>query len=202
MPMKFSGRSVDEASRVIEIDDVLVATMASGLSDGAQIREDLALDVLLLGRGLDHQIAVGQRVVFLRRRDLRERVLARVLGDALLGDLTRHVAVDGRQTRLDAIGRHVVEHDRIARQRADMGNAVAHLPGADHADILNFLRHDFIRSMRSPALGFGFGMVRADLIRKPAPTFRDHALTIASLQFYANRAVTPPRITNLQRVNA
>ena len=34
MPMKRSGRSVEEASRVIEIDDVLVPTIAAGLSDG------------------------------------------------------------------------------------------------------------------------------------------------------------------------
>ena len=30
MPMKCSGRSVEAASRVIEIDEVLVAMMASG----------------------------------------------------------------------------------------------------------------------------------------------------------------------------
>ena len=33
MPMKRSGRSVDDASRVIEIDEVLVAMIASGFSD-------------------------------------------------------------------------------------------------------------------------------------------------------------------------
>ena len=34
MPMKRSGRSVAEARRVIEIDEVLVASIASGLSCG------------------------------------------------------------------------------------------------------------------------------------------------------------------------
>ena len=33
MPMKRSGRSVEDASRVIEIDEVLVARIASDLSD-------------------------------------------------------------------------------------------------------------------------------------------------------------------------
>ena len=42
---------------------------------------------------------------------------------------------------------------RIARQRADMGDAVAHLAGADHPDIL-ILTPCSVRSMRSPALGF------------------------------------------------
>jgi hypothetical protein len=32
MPMKRSGRSVEAASRVIEIDEVLVAMIASGFS--------------------------------------------------------------------------------------------------------------------------------------------------------------------------
>ena len=36
--MKCSGRSVAAASRVIEIDDVLVETMASGLRNGQAIR--------------------------------------------------------------------------------------------------------------------------------------------------------------------
>ena len=58
MPMKRSGRSVEDASRVIEIDEVLVAMMVSGLSDRAEVGENLALDLFLLGRGLDHDVAV------------------------------------------------------------------------------------------------------------------------------------------------
>ncbi len=97
MPMKRSGRSVEAASRVIEIDEVLVARMASGFSAGAQVGEDLALDLFLLGRGLDHQIATGKRVVFLRRLDAGQRALAVLVADRLLADLPGHVAVDGRE---------------------------------------------------------------------------------------------------------
>ena len=68
MPMNFSGRSVDEASRVIEIDDVLVPTIASGFSAGQSVGEDLALDLLLLGRRLDDEIAVAELVEAFRRR--------------------------------------------------------------------------------------------------------------------------------------
>ena len=39
-----------------------------------------------------------------------------------------------------ALGLHVEQHDRQARQRADMGDAVAHLPGADHADARDLRR--------------------------------------------------------------
>ena len=43
MPMKRSGRSVEEASRVIEIDEVLVPTMVSGLSTGHSAAKMLRL---------------------------------------------------------------------------------------------------------------------------------------------------------------
>ena len=43
MPMNFSGRSVDEASRVIEIDEVLVATIVSGFSTGQSSEKILRL---------------------------------------------------------------------------------------------------------------------------------------------------------------
>ena len=62
MPMNFSGRSVDDASRVIEIDDVLVPTIGLGLERGAKRREDLPLDLLLLGRRLDDKVAVTEVV--------------------------------------------------------------------------------------------------------------------------------------------
>ena len=44
-PMKRSGRSVAAASRVIEIDEVLVATMASGLMKGHSATKILRLTV-------------------------------------------------------------------------------------------------------------------------------------------------------------
>ena len=55
--MKRSGRSVAAASLVIEIDEVLVASSARGLQRGAEILQDLELEVLVLGGGLDHEIA-------------------------------------------------------------------------------------------------------------------------------------------------
>ena len=68
MPMKRSGRSVAAASRVIEIDDVLVPTIASGLSIGQSSAKIVALDVFLLGRRLDDEVAVAERLECVRRR--------------------------------------------------------------------------------------------------------------------------------------
>ena len=135
MPMNFSGRSVDDASRVIEIDDVLVPTIASGLSEGQSGGEDLPLDLLLLGRRLDDEVAVAEVVVLLRRTDALERRLAVLFADALAGDLPRHVAVDGRDPGLEAVGVDIVELDVEAGERADMRDAAAHLSRADHADL-------------------------------------------------------------------
>ena len=67
MPMNFSGRSVEAARRVIEIDEVFEATIASGFSDRAEIVEDLALDLFLFDRGFDHEVAIGQTVEVCRR---------------------------------------------------------------------------------------------------------------------------------------
>ncbi len=142
MPMNFSGRSVEAASRVIEIDDVLLATSVSRLQRRAELREDLALDLFLLGRGFDHQIAIGQTVVGFDRADQLERRLLLLLGDALTADLAGHVAVDRGQRLLEARGRDIVDHDRDPGQRADMGDTVAHLARADDPDLANALRHD------------------------------------------------------------
>ena len=160
MPMKFSGRSVEAASRVIEIDEVLVPTIASGFSVRAEVGENLALDVFLLGRRLDHEIAVAELVERLGRRDARERRLAVLLGDQLARDLPRQVAVDGGEPGIDAVGRDVVEQDVDAGERADMRDAVAHLTGADHADLADCKRH-FLRLVAAarrwplPDLGHG-----------------------------------------------
>ncbi len=57
MPMKRSGRSVAVASLVIEIEEVLVAISAPRLQRRAEILQDLDLQVLVLGRRLDHEVA-------------------------------------------------------------------------------------------------------------------------------------------------
>ncbi len=141
MPMKRSGRSVAAASRVIEIDEVLVPTMVSGLSDGHKRGEDLALGLLVLGRRLDDEIAVAEIGERIGRRDALDRGLALLVADALAADLARQVAVDGGNALRDPVGDDVVEQNVIAGQRADMGDAVAHLAGADDADLANGRSH-------------------------------------------------------------
>ena len=90
MPMKRSGRSVCAASRVIEIDEVLVARIASGLRMRAELRKDLALDGLVLGRRLDHQVGAGQALHVRRCRDAGKCGPAHLVVELAGADLAGH----------------------------------------------------------------------------------------------------------------
>jgi hypothetical protein len=107
--------------------------------------EDLALHRLVLGRRLDHDVAVAEGFVGERRPDAIERRLAVGAGDGALRDLAGHVAADRGEPLLDLVLGDVVEAHLEPGERADMGDAVAHLSGADDADGLDLgscaLRH-------------------------------------------------------------
>ncbi len=86
MPMNRSGRSVTDASRVIEIDDVLVASMQSLRKIGQRLDEDLALDLFIFGGGFENEVAIGKGVRIGRRFDPRHGGLLRRLIDLLALD--------------------------------------------------------------------------------------------------------------------
>ena len=68
---------------------------------GAEVLQDLDLQLLVLGRGLNGDVAVADHLQLGRRLDPRHRrVLGRLVDDAL-GDLARHVLLDGRQAGVD-----------------------------------------------------------------------------------------------------
>ena len=66
-----------------------------------------------------------------------ERDLPLLFRDRFFADLSRQIAVDGGDAGLDPLFRHVVERDLEARERAYMGDAAAHLTGADDAYPVN-----------------------------------------------------------------
>src|SRR5690606_5344138 len=68
-----------------------------------------------------------------RGRGLGECCLAPLLLPLAERDLPRHIAVDGGDAVLDARGGDVVELDLVACQGGYMGDAAAHLAGADDA---------------------------------------------------------------------
>src|SRR5262249_27004607 len=123
------GKPRDRDRRGVGADD------GFGLERRTERGKDLALDFFLFSRRLDHQIAIGEFVERLGRRNALDRRLPLFIADTLTADLPRQIAADGRQAFADAVGSDVVQQDVKARQRANEGDAVAHLAGADNADL-------------------------------------------------------------------
>ena len=122
---------------MIEIEDVLEATIVSGFRNGPQVREDLALDLLVLGGRLDHEIAVGRvrRALAPTRDALEHRLAFARLVELALGDLSRQQAVDRGERRVDPLLRDVVSDTTFTPDCAQTpGDAGAHLSGPDDAD--------------------------------------------------------------------
>ena len=135
--MNFSGRSVEAASRVIEIEEVLVPTIASGFRPGQRSAKILRLtssfseaDSMTRSQSPSlSSVSAGEMRV--------ERGLAVFLGDQLARDLPRQIAVDGREPGIDAVGRDVVEQNVHSGKCDHMRNAVTHLTGADDPDLFD-----------------------------------------------------------------
>ena len=60
-PMNRSGRSVPEASRVIEIDEVFEVRMVCGARCGTSALKIWRLSGSRLGRGLDDEVGLAER---------------------------------------------------------------------------------------------------------------------------------------------
>ena len=100
--------------------------------------EDLALDLFLLGRRFDHQVAIAQLGKRVGRDDALERGFTIFVGDALAADLPRQISVDGGNAYGNPLDGDVVEQNIETGQRANMRDAVAHLTRADYADLADF----------------------------------------------------------------
>ena len=107
----------------------------------AELRIDLALDALVLGRRLDDEVGAGEIAHLVRGGNLAERRLAGLLGELAVSDHAGQVAADGGEPLLDAVRRDIVEQHLVAGQRGDLGDAAAHLPGADDAHSLDMPLH-------------------------------------------------------------
>src|SRR5215208_848998 len=101
---------------------------------GTKPDKNTALDLLVLDCRFDDEIASSEILVGERDLDRFERRFALSLAYLSRLDLTREIAVDRCEPGFDAFAREVVETHLQPGERADMGDAVPHLPGADHAD--------------------------------------------------------------------
>src|SRR5262249_207216 len=111
------------------------------LEQGADAGKDRALDLFLLGRRLDDEIAIAEGFERLGRGDALERGLPLLFGDALPPHLPRHVAVVVPNPGLAPAGGPAVELAFDPGKRADMRDAATHLTRPDYADLANMKRH-------------------------------------------------------------
>ena len=134
IPMNASGRRVAAARRVIEIEDVFDARIASGLQAASRLPEEVLLDGLVLDDRLDDRVHAGQRLEPRRRRDAPER-RGLLVGRALApGDLALQVLLDPGPGLFEEALFDVHERDGQAGGRRDVRDAAAHLPAADDAE--------------------------------------------------------------------
>src|SRR4029077_7153445 len=108
-----------------------------------KILKNLSLDALVLGGGLDDEVAILHVVKVLGRMDTFERRTDDVAANETARRLPVHVAVNTLDCLFQYVAVYVVQNDVEARQREDVGDAVAHLSGADYADA--FYSHDASR---------------------------------------------------------
>src|SRR5581483_2415016 len=123
---------------------------------GTQLVEDLALDGLVLDGGLDHEVGLGHGIEIGCGANALERGLHLGVGDDAARDLARHVALDHAARLVDRLLLDVVEGYVVAGQRHDMGDAVAHLAGADDSDRLDVQLHAALALAATLQLTTGF----------------------------------------------
>ena len=133
--MKSAGRSTPVASSEIGSVEVLLQSSASALTCAGDLGEDLVLERRVLEDRLDHQVAPGQVGRVGRRGDAAQQLGLLLLGAAPAGDRLVEEACAVGLALLGALGGDVLEHDLHAGPRADVGDAGAHHPGAEHADL-------------------------------------------------------------------
>ena len=105
---------------------------------GAELTQDRLLDLFVLGRGLDDQIAVAEAGVIGAPGHSRQRRVAILGGQAPALDVAFQVVFDA----LAALGHGVVvdvEHVNVETvRRADLGDTATHLTATDDADLVDF----------------------------------------------------------------
>ena len=132
--MNAPGAASPRPRRVIEIEEVFEARIASGPQRRVELREELLLDPLVLDDRLDDEVGSGERLELDRAGQSRERGRL-LLGRAFApGNLAVEVFLDGGARFGEQGLENVDEHDRASGCRGHVRDPAAHLAGADDAD--------------------------------------------------------------------
>ncbi len=101
--------------------------------DLADIAENGFLEFAPFGGRLDGEIHILEPADIGGVDDAVHRLVHFGLGDQVPCQLAIQVAPDGLSRRIKRVLGNIVEHNIVARQRAHMGNTIAHLARADNA---------------------------------------------------------------------
>ena len=134
IPTTRPGRDVRAAIAVIEIDDVLDARMDSGRRHPVQLGEDLVLESGDFGHGLHDQPGLADVLQSGRGFDAAEGPGHGPGVDPAPRPLPFQVAPDRGDAAIEGGGVRVHQDHLQPRQRAHVGDAVPHGPGADDRD--------------------------------------------------------------------
>ena len=134
MPMKRSGRSVIAASRVIEIEEVLLAMIASGFRLGTRPAKILRLSSSFsLAASITSSQSPNCSIALAGRDPTQRRDLSLFAQDPL-ADLPAEEIVDPADRGVERRPGDVRQPDLVARLSRHLRDAATHLPGTDHAD--------------------------------------------------------------------
>ena len=148
--MNCSGRSVADARRVIEIEEVLEASRVVSARCGCSARKICFLVSSFSVAASMARSAVADGGEGLSGANAGQSRVHVGVGDDAPRHLPGHVVADQLQTGVDALGRNVIEQHLVAREGADMGDAAAHLARADHPDRSD-IRHHYRLAPEFPA---------------------------------------------------
>src|SRR3954465_12564209 len=101
---------------------------------GTQRLQGLALDLLVFGHGLNHQVALREQGETSAGADTVERCPPSGLRDFTLRDLVVQIVSHVGSGPLQRLGADVDQIDVKARHGADMGNPAANLAGSNDTD--------------------------------------------------------------------
>ena len=139
-PIGDRGESRNRNGRRIRCDNRL------GLQRRAEFAKDCALGFLILGRRLDDDVAIVKRGVLGRRSDPLVRHCPRGIVETVAFDVARQRGIDIGQGLFDAVFGNIVKIDLEPGDRADLGDALAHLACADHSHFADFGAHPLTRT--------------------------------------------------------
>ena len=126
------------ASRVIEIDEVLLAKMVSGRQTGASARKTAAFASKLSVTAFDSDVGRGQVSQLNGGFQAGERLPPCFLGEAPFLHVARESFDDPRRPALQKLRGSIGEHHRESCAQHHVGNPVAHLPRANYAHDFDF----------------------------------------------------------------